>query len=229
MHQLVVKVGVQDTRLSLAVLVDVSASMRLGEPSKLRAAQRLAAVLGAIALLHGDEVTVHALADGRSTPIARLDGPRQVMALADLIEDLPEGTGTDLDRALADHARVGGRSDIAVLVSDVHIAPDELRRTLRTLGACAPATALLHVVSDDERMPEVRGPVELVDAETGRELQATVDDETAREFASRFAAFEDDVRTACGALRVGYVRAPAEADPLTTLLEHAPEAAIAVA
>ena len=46
LHQLVVKIGIEDGRLSLALLVDASRSMRVGRPSKQRAAARLTAALG---------------------------------------------------------------------------------------------------------------------------------------------------------------------------------------
>ena len=81
LQQLVVKVGAEDGRLSLALLVDTSRSMRVGEPSTFRAAQRMTAALAAIALLRGDQAEVHTLGDGRSRPLVRLDGPRQITAL----------------------------------------------------------------------------------------------------------------------------------------------------
>ncbi|MDX6570180.1 MAG: hypothetical protein QOH15_2758, partial [Gaiellales bacterium] len=74
LHQLVVKIGIEDGRLSLALLVDASRSMRVGRPSKQRAAARLTAALGAIALLRGDQADVHVLGDGHSKRIVRLDG-----------------------------------------------------------------------------------------------------------------------------------------------------------
>ena len=80
LRQLVVKVGAEDGRLSLVLLIDTSRSMRVGQPSKFRAAQRMAAALAAIALLRGDQAEVHALGDGRSRSLVRLDGPRQITA-----------------------------------------------------------------------------------------------------------------------------------------------------
>ena len=84
--------------------------MRVGSPSKLRAAQKLAAALGAIALLRGDQAEVHVLGDGRSRALVRLDGPRQITALTNELERLPETLGTDLDAALTDYARGAQRA-----------------------------------------------------------------------------------------------------------------------
>ena len=123
LHQLVVKVGAEDGRLSLVLLIDTSRSMRIGQPSKFRAAQRMAAALAAIALLRGDQAEVHALGDGRSRSLVRLDGPRQITELVHELERLPESLGTGLEAALADYARAGRPSDVAMLISDAHVPP----------------------------------------------------------------------------------------------------------
>jgi uncharacterized protein (DUF58 family) len=229
LHQLVVKVGVEDGRLSLALLVDVSRSMRLGTPSKLRAAQRLTAALAAIALLRGDQADVHVLGDGRSRPVVRLDGPRQVPLLAHELERIPESLETGLQAALGDYARLGSRADVVILISDANVAPDELDATLRTLASSARTTCLLHVVAPDELETTLRGPVELRDAETGRLFETAITDGAAADYAARFARFVDDVRASCQEHGVRYLEARSDRDPLDLLLENATEVSLTVA
>jgi uncharacterized protein (DUF58 family) len=228
LHQLVVKVGAEDGRLSLALLVDTSRSMRVGEPSKFRAAQRMTAALAAIALLRGDQAEVHALGDGRSRPLVRLDGPRQITALVRELERLPESHGTGLEAALADYARGGTASDIALLLSDAHVPTGELAPALRTLASCGRTAGLVHVVAGDERETLLRGPLELRDAESGRVIETTLDEEGAAEYAERFARFGDSVREQCRALGVRYLRVGSDEDPLELLLAHADEVAVTI-
>jgi uncharacterized protein (DUF58 family) len=229
LHQLVVKVGVEDGRLSLALLVDVSRSMRVGSPSKLRAAKRLTAALGAIALLRGDQADVHVLGDGRAHPVARLDGPRQVSLLAHELERLPESLGTGLEHALDEYARLGSRADVVILISDANVPRDELDRTLVALSSTARTTCLLHVVAPDEIETALRGPVELRDAETGRLFETAITEGAAADYAQRFARFCDDVRESCEVNGVRYLQARSDQDPLDLLLDNASEVSLTVA
>jgi uncharacterized protein (DUF58 family) len=229
LHQLVVKVGAEDGRLSLVLLVDTSRSMRVGQPSKFRAAQRMAAALAAIALLRGDQAEVHSLGDGHSRALVRLDGPRQVTQLVYELERLPESLGTGLETALADYARGGTPADVALLISDAHVPPDELEPALRTFASCARTTGLIHMVAGDEEDTDLRGPVELRDAETGRVIETTLDDQSAAQYAERFATFEDAVREQCREQGVRYLRARSNEDVLELLLAHASDVAVTIA
>jgi uncharacterized protein (DUF58 family) len=228
LHQLVVKVGAEDGRLSLVLLIDTSRSMRIGQPSKFRAAQRMAAALAAIALLRGDQAEVHALGDGRSRSLVRLDGPRQITQLVYELERLPEALGTGLEAALSEYARAGRPSDVAMLISDVHVPPAELDSALQTLASCARTAGLIHVVAGDEPETALRGPVELRDAESGRVIETTLDDQAAAEYAERFAGFEDTVRERCRELGVRYLRARSDEDTLDLLLAHAADVAVTI-
>ncbi|HEY1478879.1 MAG TPA: DUF58 domain-containing protein [Gaiellales bacterium] len=229
LHQLVVKVGVEDGRLSLALLVDTSASMRFGRPDKLRAAKRLTAALAAIALLRGDQADVHVLGDGRAQAVVRLDGPRQVPALLLELERAPEAQETGLEQAVGGYARAGGRADVVVLISDANVAADQLARTLRTLAGCARTTCLVHVMSPDEIETTVRGPVELRDAESGRLFETSITEQGAIEYAERFARFREDVRERCREHGVRYLAARSDEDVLALLLAHAGEVSLTVA
>ena len=229
LHQLVVKIGIEDGRLSLALLVDASRSMRVGRPSKQRAAARLTAALGTIALLRGDQADVHVLGDGMAQRIVRLDGPRQISVLARALDELPESLQTGLERALDAYARAGVHADVALLISDANVELDELDRALRTLSGCSRTTCLVHLVAPDELETTLRGPVELRDAESGRLLEAAITEAAAAEYARRVARRDEDVRERCRAHGVRYLQARSDQEPLDLLLEHAGEVSLTVA
>ena len=162
--------------------------MRVGQPSKFRAAQRMAAALAAIALLRGDQAEVHALGDGRSRSLVRLDGPAadhraraRARAPAGVARHGPRGRARRL-RARR-HAERRGDAD--------QRRPCPARRARsRRCARSRPARArpgLIHMVAGDEPETTLRGPVELRDAESGRVIETTLDDQTAAEYAERFA------------------------------------------
>jgi uncharacterized protein (DUF58 family) len=229
LRQLIVKVGPQEGRLSLALLVDTSRSMRFGEPSKWRHAQRLAACIGAVALLRGDAAQVFAAGDGRVQALARLDGPRQMLGLAAELETLPEAVATGLAECLRDLRRSSGDPDLAVLISDMSVPADETDAAISLLAGSARAASLIHVVAPQERDTVLRGPVELRDAESGRTVSATLTDQAAAAYRDRFADFAAGIELRCRREGVGYVRADTDVEPLDALIGHAGDASLSYA
>jgi uncharacterized protein (DUF58 family) len=108
------------------------------------------------------------------------------------------------------------------------VPAEELERSLRTLTACGRTTGLIHIVALDELATELRGPVELRDAESGRTVETTLDEEGAADYAARFASFADTVRERCREHGISYLRARSDEDALDLLLAHASDAAITV-
>ena len=230
LQQVVVKVGAEDGRLSLVLLLDTSRSMRVGRAEQVP--RRTAHGRGA----GGDRAAARRSGRGARTrrrrarrSLVRLDGPRQITALVHELERLPESLGTGLEAALADYARAGTQSDVAMLISDAHVPSAELQPALRTLASCARTAGLIHMVAGDEPETTLRGPVELRDAESGRVIETTLDDQTAVEYAERFAEFGEAVREQCHELGLRYLRARSDEDALDLLLAHADDAAVTLA
>ena len=200
--------------------------MRFGDPPKARHAQRLAACLGAVALLDGDVAQVVAVGDGRAVALGRLESAGRVVELADEVGRLPEAVATDLAGSIADHLRRASRDDLVVLVSDVNVPAEEVGPAIDLLARAGRSATLLHVVAPQERETDVRGPVELRDAETGRTIATTVTEARAEEYARRFADFCAMVEHRCHAEGVTYIRADTDVEPLDLLFANARRGAV---
>lgn len=217
LRRLVVKVGDEQGRPELGLLLDTSRSMELGTPPKLRHAQRLAAVAGAVALLEGGGVAAAACADGAAHPLARLEGPRQLARFLDELEAVPRGGRTGLAAAVGAWAAAGRRTDLTLLLTDAHVPGDDLDDALAAAGRAAASVVLVHVVAPDELATGLRGSVELVDAETGERLDLVVDEGAAAAYARRQERFLAAVEAVARRAGATYVRAVAGDDPLAAL------------
>jgi uncharacterized protein (DUF58 family) len=212
LEQAVVRQSPAEAPVGLAVLVDASASMT-GAPA--RAAARIAAVLGAIALLRGDLAQVVALAGGDARAGARLAGAQGLGRLVAELEAIAPRGDTDLVASLR-AARVGRPpAALAVLVTDGLVEPDRRRAAVRELAATARVAALAHVVDPD--LDAGDGPVELVDRETGRRATIVLDAAARARHAERVAALGRELAAACAERGVRYVALRADADPLDVL------------
>jgi hypothetical protein len=223
-----VKTSPSEGHVGLALLVDGSASMGEGPDSKFRRAQELAALLGTVALLGSDTIAVDLLADGGSAAAARLAAPHLVPQLVEELAALPRGTRTDLAASVREHRRAGGFAELAVLVSDALVDPDDLGVALGELAASAEAATLVHVV--DAGLPELpEGPTELRDAETGERIVVELTSELGRAFAERREEATARVREICTARSVAYLQAPSDVAPLDLLFGAARDAGLVTA
>ncbi len=175
-----VKVHELEENLDLHLLLDRTASMGEGEASKLRAACRVAALVGAAALARGDTVRLQLLPSdvgqrresGQRAFRGRAETPRLLAAL----DGVRSGIRAPLGRVLRDAFPRLRRRGYALLLTDFLDEPtpgvaEERERGWRHavdfLAFRRVALTAVHVVAPEERDPVLQGPVRLVDAETG--------------------------------------------------------------
>jgi uncharacterized protein (DUF58 family) len=166
LERLLVRLVADEAPLRLALVVDTSASMRFGVPSKLRQATRVAAGLAAVALSGEDRFAALGSAAGALT-VARASGGRGGMArLCAFLEGLAPAGGTDLAGAAgAVTGAVGGRA-LCVIVSDL-LDPAGALAGARAARARGHEVALVEVLDPFEREPPDLTDVDLEDEETG--------------------------------------------------------------
>lgn len=210
-EQVVVKLGETEQDVNVHVLLDCSASMAYGTPTKLVMAQQLAAAIGYVALAHSDRLRVTPI--GGATPA--MFGPAQGKARAlDMLRYLgsvqPAGTAP-LGLALGRYARQHERGGLLVVCSDLLATPaDGLEMGLRELIPPRWQVLVLHTLDRRELAPEAGETVELEDAETGDRIPMTLDAETIAGYKHNVAAWQEHLAAACN--RRGAAYAPIMTD-----------------
>ncbi len=189
LERLFVKLFVEEEDVTVTLLVDASASMATGRPSKLVFAKRAAAALGYIGLASEDRIAVSALTGRMARRRASLRGSGRVFRmLADLSAIEAADGVTDLVAA-ARHAaaQLHGRG-VIVLLSD--LLDPGADRVIRELAATGSELIVLHVLSPDELDPPLEGDLRLVDAETDERVDITADLATIDAYKDRLAAWK---------------------------------------
>ena len=171
-ERLLVRLVADEAPLRLALVVDTSASMGFGSPTKLRQAARVAAGLATVALSGEDRFAAIGSASG-GLSATRASGGRGGMArLLPFLEGLTPAGKTNLaGAALAVSGAVGGRA-LCVLLSDMHDPAGALAgaRALKTRGH---DVALVEVLDPFEIDPPDLADVDLEDEETGEIVSLT--------------------------------------------------------
>jgi uncharacterized protein (DUF58 family) len=204
LEKLLVKLFIEEEDLTVALLVDGSASMAHGSPDKLVFAKRAAAALGYIALAAEDRVVLASLGGRSARRRAALRGSgRAFRLLAELSAIGPAEGVTDLVAACRHAlAQITGRG-VVVLVSDLLDAGAE--RALRDLAATGSEVIVLHVLAPDELRPTLDGDLRLVDAESGATVDVTLDLAARERYAERVEAWRGELGALAAKRRIAYV------------------------
>jgi uncharacterized protein (DUF58 family) len=169
--------------LALHLLLDRSASMSFGEPTKRETAIRLAEAMAYVALMGGDAVYPRdAGPRARSESAIRgRAGYSRVVRWCDPEREGPAG----LARGLKEFAASGGRAGLVAIVSD-GLDP-ELPAAIRVLAGRGHEVLLLQVLSTVEIDPDLEGDLRLQDPEGGPPVDITANGAVIGEYKRRLA------------------------------------------
>jgi len=138
----------------------------------------------------------------RRRPALRGSG-RVFRLLADLSAIEPTEGPSDLVAAVRHAAaQLHGRG-VVILLSDL-LDPDA-DRVIRDLAATGSELIVIHVLSRDELDPPLEGDLQLVDSETGDQVDITADLPTIDAYKARLAAWQTDLADLAAKRRATYV------------------------
>ncbi len=166
LEKLFLKLFVEEVEITLYVLIDTSASMSLGDPQKLFYGKRVAASLAFIALSSFDRVGIGALDSTLKVYQAPVRGGNQVFQCFRFLNGLECSGTTDLGPSLMEFGKKLKRPGLIVIISDFLQERDFLEG-LGFLIYGKNSLFLLQVIDRQEKDPQLKGDLKLVDLETG--------------------------------------------------------------
>ena len=180
----------EDEDLSIDVLVDASASMAVGRPPKLDLAFQIGAALAYVGLSNLDRVGVTALgAEAAGPPPGR--GKARILPILRYLDGVRPGRSarTSLAAEVREFLsrRHGRRRGLVALVSDFY-DPAGARAALELVRRNQLEAIAVQISAADELAPQLRGDLQLCDAETGELRDLTVSPRALAEYAERHAA-----------------------------------------
>ncbi len=180
-------------QLPITIIVDGSASMNFGAPTKFDFARGLASALAFVGLAGGDAVqaAVHSGGPLLWSPLVR-GTPRAQVIFDWLGAQQPAGAG--FGQALAtDLPRLTHRG-LVILISDWWL--DELDADLKVLGSLRQEIVAVHVAAPEELDPARLGAGEtrFVDAESGHEVELLIDQIVLDDYKAALDDWQDRLR-----------------------------------
>jgi len=196
------------------LLVDGSASLDFGEPSKIEVARRLAAAFGYMALAGSQRAQIllaknRSQISGHNASLEHVGTPRRGRAgLPGLLRDLlrTDAGGTlDLARSIEQTVGLSPRPGLLVALSDFFDGGPVLSALTRARAA-GHDVALVQIVTRSEIEPDLEGDYALSDSETGELVDVTIDPSAIEAYVLRFEGLVEELRAWCRKHGASYVR-----------------------
>lgn len=204
LEKLFLKLFLEEEDLHFYTLIDASASMDFGEPSKLHFAKQLAASLGFIGLCRADRVKIEVLGANRARPGPVLRGRQSLWRMLQYVEGLEPGLNVPLAASVKDFCLQNSGKGILVLISDL-MDKNGYEPALRFLLAQDLDVYVIHVLSPEELEPDLKGDLKLVDCEDRDIAEITVSRPLLDRYRRTLAAFIDGARDFCTRRGMNYL------------------------
>lgn len=206
---------------AVRLLIDGSASLGFGTPSKLHTARQLAAALAYLALANSEraQVLLARHSQGNNALEAMGAARRGRAAFGTICRELEaiEAAGnTDLARSIDTMLARVALPGIVAIFSDF-FDPGPVLPALSRARAAGHELVLVQVLDQEELTPSLEGDVELEDAETGACLSLSADATALEAYAERLAQLVQSLRSFAKRQGCTYILTTSQADLEPTL------------
>ncbi len=207
LDRLFLKMFFEEEDLHFYALIDDSASMGFGSPTKLRYAAQLAAAFGFIGLIRSDRVRIETLSQpaGQSGAVyrGRASGWRmfeQLINLAIAERALP------LSQGIKNFCARNSGKGIVLLISDL-LDKQGYQEGLKYLLSRQMDIYVIQVLSAEELNPQLAGDLKLVDVEDRDIAEISVSPALLRRYQQTLAAFTGEAKEFCTRRGMSYLLA----------------------
>ncbi len=174
LEKLYIKKFHNEEDLAVSILVDASASMTAGTPSKFDYARKIAGSISWIGLQHHDAVRIHTFAGSLAEPFEAGFRRSHIHRLLGFLEQRQSGGGNGsfedvVTRFLSRTRRPG----VVFVITDAWLGED-LYTGLKRLAHRKFETTLVQVLTPEEVNPDIAGLVDLIDSEDQNKVSLTV-------------------------------------------------------
>ncbi|MHC4351595.1 MAG: DUF58 domain-containing protein [Planctomycetota bacterium] len=206
LEQLFLKLFLEEQDLTVHIVVDGSASMSLGEPSKELFIKKLAAALGYVSLVNNNRVTISFFADGIKGQLANMRGRNYLHQMAEylLVTDCDGLSDFDSSCRQLAAGRIG--SGVMIVLSDFLFKEGYDSGLRRLIGRNYDLYAI-QVLSPGELSPDLSGELKLIDVEDTDVAEITVSAALTKYYKRNVTAYCNELRTFCTRRGAVYVLA----------------------
>ena len=218
LDQLFLKLFQEEEDLHVHVLVDASASMGFGTPTKLHLAKQTAAAIGYIGLCRGDRVSARAMGPaGHRAPVVR--SRAAAARLIDYLTSIQPDQNITLLDAVKDFLIRGASPGVVVLITDL-MDKSGYESALRLLVGRRMDVVVVQILSDEELDPPLRGDRRLIDIEDGDAAEITIGDVALRRYRATLESFLAGAKSFCSRRGIVHLMVPGSTPIESVMIDY---------
>jgi uncharacterized protein (DUF58 family) len=206
LEQLFLKLFLEEQDLTIHIVIDISASLSLGKPTKELFIKKLAAALGYVSLVNNNRLTISSFSEGVKGQLKNMRGRNYIGAMAEfLLSSDCEGL-SHFDSSCRQLAagRIG--SGVMIVLSDF-LFKEGLDSGLRRLISRQYDLYVIQVLSPEELAPELTGDLKLVDIEDADTAEITISSALLKYYKRNITAYCNELKDFCARRGAAYVLA----------------------
>jgi uncharacterized protein (DUF58 family) len=204
LDKLIVKLFLEEEDLHFYVLIDASRSMDFGEPTKLEYAKQLAASLGFIGLVRTDRVRIETLGQSLREHGPVLRGRKSMWRMLEYLNGITPGDAAPLAEGVKNFCLRNPGRGVVVLISDL-MDKDGFEAGLRYLVSQRMDIYVIHLLSQEEISPDVKGDLKLVDCEDEDVAEISVSAPLLARYQATLNAFTGGAQEFCARRGMNYL------------------------
>jgi uncharacterized protein (DUF58 family) len=206
LDKLIIKLFLEEEDLHFYTLIDASMSMDFGTPTKLEYAKQLAAALSFIGLVRGDRVRIETIGQPASYRGPVLRGRSNVWRMIKQLDETVPGENTSLAAGVKNFCIRNPGKGIVLLISDL-MDKEGYETALRYFVSNEMDCYVIHLLSQEELQPDVKGDLKLVDCEDADEAEVTISAPLLARYQQTLAAFTRGAQEFCTRRGIHYMLA----------------------
>jgi len=203
LDRVLVKTFVHEADLPIYLLVDFSASMQVGTPSKAQYAAQFAAGMAYLGLKETDRVGVYPFNDQLMQGLPPRHGMGQMGKIVRLLREAEPGGRTSINQAITDFMAQTRESGVVFIISDF-LGSDEYEEGLAKLSYRGDEVTAIQVLDPSDASPPMVGTTRIVDVESSQRLTLTIGHRTKEEYERRFHAYQTALKSFMLARRINH-------------------------
>jgi uncharacterized protein (DUF58 family) len=205
LNKLILRLFEEEEDLPIYIFVDSSQSMNYGNPLKLDYARRVAAALCYVGLANLDRVNIVSYAGDVISELPSQRGKGQIFKVFRFMTDIAPAGETNTKAAFMSWCAASHRRGLAVVISDF-FDQNGFETGLDVLRHFRHDVFAIHIASQDEVEPQLKGDLLIVDSEDQLSRDVTVTPALLAAYRAEFTRHCEAVENYCNRHEVGYVR-----------------------
>lgn len=196
LNKLFIKLFYAEENQTVHVLMDMSNSMNIGNPSKALVVKRIVAALGFIFLVNFDKLYISYFNKELNLETAKFNGKKNYPRFLHYLLSLKPESTTNFNLSMEQYIKKHGKRGIIIILSDL-MDPKGYKSGLKALAQKNYSISLLQILDISEISPSLNGNILFREVETGETKSIFINSSIKEKYIKLSEQYRNNIKTFC--------------------------------